>query len=333
MDLSQKIALNLEIFEKVWERFPEKNPPTWQHFWFYWYLRFSKSYWLTLKFLRTKKLDDSHAKAIAEIPGYAQVLTTCSDFGDVWEKDFTTWWYFAGKYQFFPLVEPKFGPASLFNLTTNKKVDSKYISETLESLEEFLKIAQDFTAMPQVLGAIVPIHATKKKTLKEFEKYLDKTVTFAPKELVKGNYVINKSKLRKQTIVDCYKVLDIRSRYDQPDLANIAIEANVLRGAMADYRAAGYDLKKMNSVESLRSGTSRQIKQAVLIAENAARGIFPSINMHEHLAFDSKFAKEISKINSEITEVSNLDVEYILKFIEVTYKNPTDLSAYLPLRS
>ena len=65
---------------------------------------------------------------------------------------------------------------------------------------------------------------------------------------------------------------------DVRDLFALGIEADVLEGAMADYKTSIKHKKMMRSPESLRSGTSRQIHTAEILAENAAAGKFPCID-------------------------------------------------------
>ena len=331
-NLEDKLLKNMEIAEKARQQFPELNAPSWQHYWFYWYLRFSKTYWLVSEIFKHKKLQKPQVALMNQIPDYYKALTTYGTFGNVWTKDFTTWWYFTAQFQFFPLVESKINPFALFNLRRDKKITDEFIAELTQTLQDLMKVAARTPTIPHMLGLVIPIKDTRRETLKAIEKYIDKTITFSPKEMPKGNYAIHKSKIRESTVADTFKVLSIRAQYDEPDLAKIAIEANVLRGAMADYKASGGDLKKMNSLDSLRAGTSRQIKQAILLSENAARGVFPSIDPIEHFPYDPKITKKLYRLSTQVTEVSKLDEKYILDFIKINRDEPADIASYFPVR-
>ena len=142
--------------------------------------------------------------------------------------------------------------------------------------------------------------------MKLISKHLDKNVNFSELNTPQGNFVMHKSKMREKTLKDCFKALEASSYQDDKNLVNIAIKANILKGQIKEYHQKKNNLKDMDSLDSLRSSTSRQLKLARLLAENSALGKFPCINK---LPFQKVFLNfelhEIFQYISTHTDIKN----------------------------
>lgn len=273
----EQFSSHNECFEKVWKSLPIGLKPTWQHYWFYRYLQISPSYWEWSKIINLydagKKID---SESFRHIPNIELVAQTYNTFDDVWELDFPRWWYLIARFQFVVnLSDGDYEITQLFRVSKGKKIPKNEINEGIKKINSLFlgSNRQDF--YPETIGLIIPIKKSRKETLKSIDKFLTKNISFGKDSRVDANYQIFKSKIREKTVSACFKVLELRALQKKPNLIDLAIEANVLDGAMADLKFNNYKLDKINSIEALRSGTSRQIAIAINLAENAARGKFP----------------------------------------------------------
>jgi len=283
-----------ECFDYVWERFPVGEKPTWHHWWLYRFLQISPSYWEMAKHYQySVKTNENHFDYVRFPPQLTKVMQTFWAFGNVWDYDFTRWWYLRARFQF--LNEEVLSPdiTTILDLPENKLLHDDEVESAANSVKDIYKQAIEADGYPRLLVLGIPIKKSKSATLKLVEKYLKENVSFGKADAPSGKYQIYQSKIREEVIKDCYKVFEIKAYQEKIDLIKIAVEANVLRGAMADYKSSKGDLNKMQSVESMRSGTSRQLAMAYNLAENAARGVFPITNKCKEFDWDIDELKSI----------------------------------------
>lgn len=309
-------------FDAVWKEYPIGDKPKWQHYWFYRYLQISPSYimWSKMMDLHEEGVDiNSVCPKIPELPLVAQ---TFHSFDDVWELDFTRWWYLIGRNQFNVDLFSIGDVREIFAWPNQIEILDRDLIEAKEHVELIYNNLQSKNSYPSVVGLCIPIQSSIRKTLKSIERFLKANYPFAEESKVESNYQIYKSKIREHSVSDCFKTLEIRADQEKVDLVKVAKEGNTLKGAMADLKSAGYDASKMNSVESLRSGTSRQLSMAILLAENAARGRFPCLEPIEILAPDYIKIRETFRRLKKAEEFRNFDIKKITKEIDFIIKNP-----------
>lgn len=326
---------NLELVKKEFKQ----DLPLWQHLWFYRYLQISPVYWLAHLNTGIRKGDlNTYLKIIdsmepidqIDTPVHiANIYTTYQAFGDVWNIDFARWWYTRARYQFKPNLIPKPDIFEFYKLLPNKTCSEESI---LKVFKQFYKSTIKEPIYPTMLALAIPVRATKKQTMKLFSDYLDQYVEFNPKDLEKGNYAIHKSKIREKTIMDCFKVYELAMQQDVRDLFSLGIEADVLDGAIADYKTSLKLNRPMKSPESLRSGTSRQILTAEILAENAAAGKFPCIDppkFRRRLAVNH--IRGLFKYLISQTKQSRYKKQELIKFAQKT-KNLTNPKGHYLVR-
>jgi hypothetical protein len=198
------------------------------------------------------------------------------EFGDVWGVDFIRWWYTKGRYLFISKEFDIKPPVNqIFWIQRGGKTEhfDFYLNQFTKHYEKIMENPN----YPDSVNLFVPLRPTLKETMSSVRDYF-KQFYFSPgAERSNTKFSIAKSKLREATVRDCFKVYELWTRQEKTDLASIGIQANVLRSSMADYKFSNKDLSQMDSLDSLRSGTSRQINNAIYLSENAAAGIMPSI--------------------------------------------------------
>lgn len=294
---SERFPKYAEAFEWAWERYQKGEKPTWHHWWLQRYLQISPSYYefslLNLKRVKLqKKMGYKEKEAEKEIgigkfksqEHFNKVKRTFAAFGgDIWVTHFAMWWYIRARHQFSIQVVKNPDIREFFYLPSNRLPSIDDINNYRNKFFEYKKEIITTRGFPSVAAIGIPIRSTKKKTMKLIEDYLDEHVNFSKPGIPVGNYSMHKSKLREKTVEDCYKVLELRAYQNEPNLIFLALETNCLPGTIAGYKNSTVPAHQLQCLNSLRAATSRQLKHALYIAENAALGIFPSNKKPEHV--------------------------------------------------
>jgi hypothetical protein len=304
--LSDQFSMFDETFDQICNEFEVQLRPSWQHKWFYRYLQISPSYFyvktLVDPFEPGKKKPKGYKKVC---PNYDEVVRTYASLGDVWIMEFTRWWFLIGQSQFF--YKKEFPVELLASISAKQKIDVNFVNSTLATTKKCLKKLNATPSCTDYIFMGVPLHKDKKETLKMVENFLDQYTTFTQPDIPLGNMFIYKSKLKEKTISDCYRALEIRVRYPDLSLIEVARRANTLKTSLAGLE----DDDDGAFARSVRSGISRQIKMASRIAENAARGFFPvtldAKGMYSTLfSPDAKFRLIFEKIGDQLPLRSQL---------------------------
>jgi hypothetical protein len=304
-------------FEHVWARFPVGNKPTWHHWWFYRYLQISPSFLLNQEEVDLlKQSNELIGDPFERFDKFLDLSRTGYTFGDVWNIDFIRWWYARARFQFEPEVIKKVDVQEIQQLELGKKIPKEDQERALWRTIDIFKEKNHSVFFPDFRIIGIPLQSSKRATLRAIEKYLDQTVVFGQAKAPSGMVKINKSKLREFTVRDSYKVLELRCFQQTPDLVELGVNAGVLRGAMADLKFHKNDVTKIESIQSLRSGTSRQLLNAIHLAENAARGKFPCIEMVGHEKPNYKMLQKTFLKLKSVPCLNRINKKQLLKDIE-----------------
>ena len=252
--------------------------------------------WRDFKQSRQKKLNYSPEDFTQRL---FEVSKTYTAFGDVWKYGFIRWWYIRGQRLF---KNNEFNNDKIFeyyNLPFNNRMYSPDVDIKVENFKKHLNLINEpklYGAIPKglpikfirkanfffdkwknptYLGLSIPIRNTKKETMKMIGDFLDKKINFGKPEISKGFFSIYKSKMREVRISGAYQMLELRALQEKANLKEIAEQANIIKTSLAGYKTHTDIDKKLGALDSLRSGTSRYINVALMLAENAAVGKFP----------------------------------------------------------
>ena len=346
------------VFEEVVKKYKPELMPSWHHWWFYRYLQISPSYLYihnrhlafiaqkknpnvkipryNLKIER-KKLEEvyenskttENAKAILEhqissSEHYKEVSRTYDAFGDVWSLSFGMWWFKRGQHQFKPNVLPTPEITEYYKLPFNKQLWKYEFEEIQKKIDDHYLHMITQPLYPTVVNLCIPMRNTKQKTMKVISEYLDKNINFSIPELSAGFYSIHKCKMREVRISASYKVLELRAHQQKPVLADLAKKADVIKTTLAGYKTHTDADLKLSALNSLRSGTRRQISSALKLAENAALGIFPSLDtpVYSHSS-DFNQLKTIFEDLAKTNKSKEFDKDHLIKYI-VTKSNAVE---------
>jgi len=329
-----------EIFNKVWDNFPVGKKPDWKHWWFFRYLQISPTYAkeLNRQNLFWGDIDKINKKSKIELkksfsklfPPDDRIFSMVHYFGDLWNTDFTRWWYKTAKEIFYNYDDSLIKPVELGEFYPGEFIDGPGKKElVVKKFEKIYEERESFFREPHLKILALPILENKAETLKLIEKYIDDHISFDQKGVIISKRIFQATKLKEATLRDCYKVFELRSYQPNPDLTALALEANVLKNALAGVNQSKTELNKILSLESLRTGTSRQIAMAHHFAENAALGKFPiSTAPKETLAPDYlHLSKQFSNAKNQF-KVDKRSFNLLLKDVEKSLEGDLDYFYY-----
>ena len=300
--------------------------------------------WRDFKQLRQKKLNYAPELFTERL---TEVRKTYSAFGDVWKYGFIRWWYIRGQHLFKNNELNNDKIFEYYNLPFNNRIYSAAIDIKVEDFKKHLNLINDqklYGAIPKglpikfirkanfffnrwknptYLGLSIPIKNTKKETLKMISDFLDEKINFGKPEVSKGFFSIYKSKMREVRISGSYKMLELRARQEKANLKEIAEQANIIKTSLAGYKTHKDIDKKLGALDSLRSGTSRYINVALMLAENAAVGKFPCIEKPK-VFYDFDYI-EINNILNTLIHRNNsqkFNRDETILYLENLLKNP-----------
>ncbi len=222
------------------------------------YLKESPSYQLA----RRSKLAKHMVKPKGAPEDWAKVLEVYDDFGDLFRIEESKWWSSVGRHLF--------GVKAKEPVLLNLGLTDKSLAEP-SSLEGALTEWREMDS-PESLVLAIPTSLTKKSAMAQFASLLKKQ-KFRGQSVstVKPKYELSSSKLRKPTLVHGPWALHLYKK--GIPLWKIGYQLKLSESSIQDIDS-GTDVS--NAKAYLQILASKLIHKAELIAENAARGRFPS---------------------------------------------------------
>lgn len=192
---------------------------------------------------------------------WKQVLATYSDFGNVYKIRESQWWPIVGRH----LFGVKAAKSETFTLGTSAK---ELVSEV--NLEAARKRWSEM-AEPQSLVIAIPMNQTKLAASRQIREILKATEFNGSPMPIKPKYTFLPSKLREFTLA--HGVTALKAYNAGIHLWEIGYTLGLSEASCRDVDA-GTEVALAKSYLSILA--SKLIHKAELIAENAARGRFPS---------------------------------------------------------
>ncbi len=243
------------------------------------YLAISPSYELARK-LRSNELSDSEK---AQLPkDFSSVLEVYDDLGDVRQQRFKTWWLARGINVFGYLGQK---PQVRSIAAISRKPDRH--ARLAAAASDYLDRHWENEGRQNTLAIAVPIHLTKSQITRQIEKLLSR---YTPEQrglkTKPAKYPLAKKRIDKKSLFRYLKLVWIRAKF--PEFTNWRVGALANLSATYSRRLDGTSLiGDSDDRERLKILTSRALYRARMIAENAARGTFPSYENCPHaLEFD-----------------------------------------------
>ena len=272
--------------------FPKEINPR-PHLMIYWFLflRLSPSYQLATK-VRSGILNEND---IDQLPkDFKLVLKTYDDFGDVWASDYVTW----TKDKWRKLFDANIVPPEAKTLALLREGEATLPEGRLdENLKRYFEQYRPSINYPMTFIMALPVIGNKKRILDEVSFLLDRYDDFihnAPAlySVPKPKYTLLITKIRNTVLKLSHQIILIKASNPHWRLWHIAIKLKIsptqseiiktsekIRLALKEKGQKPHSSQKATDEKLfLNAVMGRYIRHAYLLAENAARGQFPSIN-------------------------------------------------------
>jgi hypothetical protein len=254
------------------------------------FLRISPSYELARQ-IRTKSLDkktqnklitqlyETESKKLSAldkqtvINEFQSVLATYDEIGDISTLSFDTWWQARGIYIYgTPYSKP------LVKQITRIEKDEDFEPLFYKPYEQYLTKIRSSEGNPISLILGLPLGMPKADLLRQISKLIDNAkVPLATKSARAGKALAAK-RLRSEPLFIQLRILMAKAQYPDMQLWKVGLWAKVSakHAKTLDLKESKKKFEDADSKEHLAILTSRAFKKAKQVAENAARGSFPS---------------------------------------------------------
>jgi hypothetical protein len=234
------------------------------------YLKISPSYELARK-LRQERLTKAETESLPE--DFDQVLKTFDDYGDIRTIPFPQWWSSKG----LELYGSQFIKPRVHQIAMIEK-DESYEPQFALALERYFKKLRPPEGNIPALVLAVPLGMNKKYVLKLVSNYIDQAGVEVPKRAKKSVRPLAAERLRSKPLFIGLRLLTFKARFPHKENWRLGVMAEV-----SPKNTEGLDIKakkntKQTADQRINMGilTSRAMKKAQHVAENAARGSFPN---------------------------------------------------------
>ena len=247
----------------------------WRYPHFMLFLQLSPSYRLA-RLISTGKID---RRAVTLPNDFDKVEKTYLAFGDLTRTYFWRWWISTAQFQFGVSVKPE--TKLLLKLDLHQHSSSVDISRAKEALKDYLFVDRPAQSDPATLIAALPIHGDRRSMVRAFNKLLSSIYGTGKKPVRAVPYSMIQNKIRETTLLKALRV--VRARAAAATASDKKLKRLFVIGNDKDVSPKNTTSKETASVDANRKRhmeilTSRQLHNAYLLAENAARGRFPCLD-------------------------------------------------------
>jgi hypothetical protein len=239
---------------------------------------------------------------------FETVLGVFDDFGDVQNLFFREWWIQRG----LRLLGHKGDrPESrvLFKVSDSSPIDDTKIRHA----RHFFSTSWLEAHKPNMMVVAVPLNIGRQKALLEVKKLLDKHAAGSFDPPAPQYRLVNKD-MHLKSLVDSLSVLYMKAAKPSFKLWQVGVEAGISKthSKKFDSKTTKRNVNNAEEIRHLEMMTYRKYRYAKHIAENAARGIFPSTAKPQHMVefLPEEFNKIISaKIRWKKAAILKLQAE------------------------
>lgn len=233
------------------------------------YLRLSPSYELARK-ARIGKLTAAQKKTLPS--DFDLVLKTFDEFGDLSSIKFADWWATTGIELYgTEFIKPQV--RQIANIEKNEEFEPGFS----KALEHYFNGFRKQEGSGRALIAAIPLGMPKRAILKEVTKLINKTGVSVPPKSQKAKRSLTAKRLRSAPLFIGLNLLWAKAQH--PDWVNwrlgVAAMVSPTNAVGLDPNIKKASVKTVDQRNNMTILTSRALKKAQCIAENAARGRFP----------------------------------------------------------
>jgi hypothetical protein len=266
----QRTALMKKFAATSRETFKLMLSNDWRFPQFFSFLQMSPSYELA-RLASLGKLDPK----IPRPKDFADVMKTYKAFGDTRQTEYKDWWFKHAQFQFGMQDEP--AVSLIMNADLRRNVQDDEIQQGQAILEHYWKVQRLEEGLPASVVLAIPIEGDRRKILKRVGEMVDHFHNVKAHQASSAPYQVIRDKTRQATLVAAMRVLYLRAKLPDVPLFIIGNKSKLHRA----YETDGNKKRNVDTRDKRRNmeiATSRHLHRAYLLAENAARGKFPSLD-------------------------------------------------------
>jgi len=209
----------------------------------------------------------------AVIAEFQTVLTTYDEFGDIATMTFDDWWQARGIYIYgTPFSKP------LVKQITRIDKDEDFEPLFYKPYEQYLTKIRSSEGNPTSLILGLPLGMPKADLLRQVSKLIDNAKVPLATKSARASKALAAKRLRSEPLFIQLRILMAKAQYPDMQLWKVGLWAKVSakHAKTLDLKESKKKFEDADSKEHLAILTSRAFKNAKQVAENAARGSFPS---------------------------------------------------------
>jgi len=207
------------------------------------------------------------------ITGFQAVLATYDQFGDISTQSFDDWWQARGIYIYgTPFSKP------LVKQIARIEKDEDFEPMFNKVYEHYLTKTRAAEGNPISLILGVPLGMPKADLLRQVSKLIDNAKVPLATKSARASKALAAKRLRSEPLFIQLRILMAKAQYPDMQLWKVGLWAKVSakHAKTLDLKESKKKFEDADSKEHLAILTSRAFKKAKQVAENAARGSFPS---------------------------------------------------------
>jgi hypothetical protein len=275
------------------------------------YIRISPSYALALNTNEMELIkqlgDERRARAVWQ--------TRC-DMGDVYHVLYKEWWLAKGLALFG--VHTSKPRIEVINRIASGEGNSLILSNTQLGLEQYLENCYIQQGRPDSLLLSIPLGLNQTTTVKQLKKLLTEIEKQAPPSPPpKPMYQLENNKMRYRRLLAGLRLLYMRAAKPKEELWRIATRAKISHShGRLDPLAAKKDNTNPDARRMLTIMASRLLHDTLVVAENAAMGVFPSLAPINTDLFDA------AKLKTQLADTMKWEKTRKAELLELAKNTP-----------
>lgn len=265
-----KPPISRETLALSQRRYARAMGSKWRYMEFFNFLQISPSYRLA-HLVATKTINRNSTILPND---FDLVEKTYAAFGDVNRTYFWEWWVKTAQYEFRESLPPT--PRTILKLDLEQYAADEVISSAQAALADYVNVDRLAQGSSATLIIALPLHADRKSMLQNLNKLLDQAYAEGDRSIAIARWQIIRNKMRRSMIDKARQVLRSRASYPDEPLVSIGERTKVSPKNASESHGKGKGASDARRL--LQILTSRHLNRAYLLAENAARGRFPSLD-------------------------------------------------------
>lgn len=254
----------------------------WRFQMFFEYLRISPSYQLALATEANKML---LGEQLCDLERANSVWKTRMDLGNVHEYLYKEWWLEKGLPLFgIHTQKPK---VELIHRLSPLSDEDQLIDQANLKLNQFYQGNYTDQGRPDSVLISVPLGQKRTATVKQLKKLLAEIEKEEPAYLPVASYVVQNNKMQYRRLLSGLKLMYMRAMYPNEELWRIASRAKISHShGRINPTDPKKDARNAEGRKILTIMASRLLRDTLIISENAATGVFPSLAPIDTRLFD-----------------------------------------------